>query len=193
MRKTEPEKREERRRQILSDLGVPFRFLKATLDHFKGEARENIGYAAYEGALLYGNTGTGKTHAAAAAFREAAESDFHWHGHQLAMLFITVPRWLYDLRASFATQRPPARPLETVCNTSFLVLDDVGVEKTTDWTQETLYVVISHREANLLPTIVTTNLSLTDLDAWNPRLASRLAGFRRIPMEGEDRRLTPPA
>ena len=36
-------------------------------------------------------------------------------------------------------------------NCKLLILDDIGAEKASEWTQERLYSVIDHRYANCLP------------------------------------------
>ena len=42
------------------------------------------------------------------------------------------------------------------------MLDDLGKEKRTEWTEQILFDVINHRYEHLLPTIVTTNISPKD-------------------------------
>jgi hypothetical protein len=49
--------------------------------------------------------------------------------------------------------------LHPVFEAELLVLDDVGVERPTDWVQETLAVLIDKRYSNKRPTILTGNLN----------------------------------
>ena len=76
-----------------------------------------------------------------------------------------------------------------------LALDDLGVERPTEWAMETITGLIDARVASGLPTIVTSNFSLGELrDRWGGmpgmRIASRLGGAcERIQMGGGDRRL----
>jgi len=69
------------------------------------------------------------------------------------------------------------------------VLDDLGAEKTSDWTGQSIYTLISRRINDCKPTIVTSNLSLSEIDAVDPRRASRLGGMVYYKMTGHDRRL----
>jgi DNA replication protein DnaC len=52
-----------------------------------------------------------------------------------------------------------------------LVLDDFGTQNATAWAQEKLFQILNHRYINRLPTVVTTNLDLLDIE---DRIASRL-------------------
>ena len=63
------------------------------------------------------------------------------------------------------------------------MMDDLGREKGTEWATERLYVLIDHRYANLLPTVVTTNFDLDELvergyDATVSRLVEGSAAIR---------------
>ena len=53
----------------------------------------------------------------------------------------------------------------------FLVLDDLGMERDTDWTSRWIEVVLTERYHRLLPTVVTTNLEREKLIERVPRLA----------------------
>lgn len=71
-----------------------------------------------------------------------------------------------------------------------VLLDDLGVERPTDWVQERLNRVFSARHSAGLPTIVTSNLSPGQIErALGSRVASRLAEDTvAIHMAGPDRR-----
>jgi DNA replication protein DnaC len=56
-----------------------------------------------------------------------------------------------------------------------LVLDDLGTENATSWAREKLFQIINYRYQERLPTVVTTNHTLDELE---PRLVSRLADRR---------------
>ena len=74
-----------------------------------------------------------------------------------------------------------------------LVLDDLGVEKTSEWVQETLGHVVNTRYSERRPTIFTTNYEdirrLTDpkslLYRLGPRTRSRLLRDVRLDLEME--------
>jgi DNA replication protein DnaC len=73
---------------------------------------------------------------------------------------------------------------------ALLVIDDIGAEKPSEWTQERIYSVIDHRYANCMPLIVTSNLPPSKLaDQIGERAASRLAEMCQVvAMTGTDRR-----
>ncbi|EKD46442.1 MAG: hypothetical protein ACD_67C00234G0001, partial [uncultured bacterium] len=72
-----------------------------------------------------------------------------------------------------------------------LVFDDIGAEKSSDWVQETLFVLINHRYEQMLSTILTTNCTLDELATRvGKRITSRLIEMCRcIRMDGEDWRI----
>jgi len=115
--------------------------------------------------LLLGKYGCGKTHLAAAIANFAVSLG-------VPTLFITVPDLLDSLR--YAYQDPSAtfeERFEQVRNAPLLILDDFGTQNATGWAQEKLFQIINYRYINHLPTVVTTNLSLNEIEG---RIRSRL-------------------
>jgi DNA replication protein DnaC len=71
-----------------------------------------------------------------------------------------------------------------------LVLDDLGAENATTWTNEKLYQLINRRYQNLLPLVATTNYDLSRLEqSLGAHTVSRLLEIC-LPLEvkGPDRR-----
>ena len=117
--------------------------------------------------VLKGGFGSGKTHLAAAIANERL-------ARGEPVLFVVVPDLLDHLRATFA---PTSRVtyderFESVRATPFLILDDLGAQVTTQWAQEKLFQLFNYRYNAQLPTVITTNRELEEID---PRLRSRLA------------------
>jgi DNA replication protein DnaC len=108
-------------------------------------------------------------------------------------LFVTVPELLDNLRGAY---NDPGRDLdewmETVQNADFLVLDDLGSERATDWVRERIFVVVNHRYREALPTIFTSNIGPKDLaEQLGERTASRIIAMCDwISLEGDDYRET---
>jgi hypothetical protein len=72
-----------------------------------------------------------------------------------------------------------------------LCVDDLGYRKPTEWTFQAIYHLATHRRANGLRTIWTTNLDAARLtEAYGPAIASRLTGGTVIVTGGADRRQT---
>lgn len=117
--------------------------------------------------VLRGGYGCGKTHLAAAIANTRLE-----HGDEL--LFITVPDLLDHLRAAFSplSGQTYDERFEQVRSAPLLILDDLGTEQSTAWALEKLFQLLNYRYMSRLPTIITTNRELEELDQ---RLRSRLA------------------
>ncbi|MCU0510684.1 MAG: ATP-binding protein [Anaerolineae bacterium] len=117
--------------------------------------------------VLLGGYGAGKTHLAAAI------TNFNIEMGRPAM-FVVVPDLLDHLRAAFGptSESGVDERLDTIRETPLLVLDDLGAHHSTPWAQEKLFQILNHRYNGRLPTVITTNQRLEELD---PRIASRLA------------------
>jgi DNA replication protein DnaC len=101
-----------------------------------------------ENLLLAGPTGTGKTGLAIGALRAM-------HDQGVSVGLINLPDWLQAQRPGNTSSDDD--PLEYAVRPSLLVLDDLGSEKSSEWVQERLYVLINRRYEELKATIVTTN------------------------------------
>ncbi len=115
--------------------------------------------------FLLGGYGCGKTHLAAAVANFVVRLG-------VPTLFLTVPDLLDWLRFAYdSTGMPFEARFEEIRNVRLLVLDDLGTQNATGWAQEKLYQIVNHRYMHRLPTIITTNIDLDDLDG---RVRSRL-------------------
>ncbi len=116
--------------------------------------------------VIAGGTGRGKTRLAAAIGNYCREAG-------TPVMFVVVPDLLDRLRSSYNPQNPKAfdEIFEQVRNAPLLLLDDLGSQSGTAWADEKLFQLINHRYNASLPTVITTNLTVNNIDA---RLASRL-------------------
>jgi DNA replication protein DnaC len=115
--------------------------------------------------LLEGGYGCGKTHLAAAIANDAVN-------HGVPTLFITVPDLLDSLRFAYADPETTfEQRFEEIRNANLLILDDFGTHNATGWAQEKLFQIINYRYINKLPTVITTNLMLDEIEG---RIRSRL-------------------
>ena len=120
---------------------------------------------------ICGPAGTGKTHmAVATVLRWIAARGY-------GARFLVVPEWLQEIKGGFGSGDSfTLLHRAQSSSTKLLVLDDLGAELATDWVRDTVYSVVNHRYNELLPTIVTTNLTLAEISQnYHDRLASRLA------------------
>ena len=117
--------------------------------------------------VLLGGYGGGKSHLAAAIANYCLE-----RGHPT--LFVVVPDLLDHLRATYNPRSTVTydQRFEAILTAPLLVLDDLGTQQTTPWAQEKLYQLFNYRYNARLPTVITSNRVLEEID---PRLQSRMA------------------
>lgn len=116
--------------------------------------------------LLQGGYGSGKTHLAAAIANFSV-------GMGVPTLFLTVPDLLDALRFAYGAEDTTFEErFDQIRNAKLLVLDDFGTQNATGWAQEKLFQIINYRYINKLSTVITTNLSLDEIE---PRIRSRLS------------------
>ncbi|MEI6045106.1 MAG: ATP-binding protein [Chloroflexota bacterium] len=116
--------------------------------------------------LLMGGYGCGKTHLAAAIGNKALQKG-------VRIYFAVVPDLLDYLRSTFdpnSEARYDER-FDMIRNVPLLILDDLGTENSKPWAKEKLYQIINHRYNTKLPTVITTNQDLFQIDG---RIHSRI-------------------
>ena len=143
------------------------------------------------GLLFYGQPGVGKTHLATAILKDVIRSK------NARGKFYETSELLRLLRETYGTGTRVNEMdiLRPVMEAELLVLDDLGQEKTSDWVQETLGLLINTRYASRLPTIFTTNL-VDNADVTDPNSIAYRVGLRTrsrllemcdwVPMSGYD-------
>lgn len=136
--------------------------LTIALSRAEDFVREPRGWLVYEGAY-----GCGKTHLAVAI----ANARLEQFGDRV--LFMTAPDLLDFLRTTFNPNAEVSysEAFEQICNAPLLALDDLGVENPSGWAKEKLFQLLNYRHAKALPTVITTNTPLDELD---PRISSRM-------------------
>lgn len=138
--------------------------------------------------MLWGGTGTGKTHAAFGAVRRIALTG----PIRFGFLATTFPDLYAALRPGAGNDEERERLMRRVLSVPVLLLDDLGTTKSSLWTEETTYRIVNHRYNRMLPVIVTSNEPPAALpELLGDRIASRLIEMTtRVEMNGRDRRLT---
>ncbi len=131
--------------------------------------------------VLVGPSGSGKTHLAAAIASERLTG-------QEPAFFITVADLMDHLRSSFApdSQVPYDRFFDQVKSAPLLILDDLTARAATPWAQEKLDQLLNFRYQNELPTVITTEITLDDMDErWRYRLSD--AALSRVLALGDEK------
>jgi DNA replication protein DnaC len=132
------------------------------------------------GLLFYGNVGTGKSFLAACIANWLLEEGY-------SVIFDNARGYAdmaFDDKEEF---------LETISNSDLLILDDLGMERPTEYMKETVFQILDKRSQVRKPIIVTTNMTNEQLKSprgvYEERIFSRLLESTfPILMKGEDRR-----
>lgn len=132
------------------------------VEHWEDMRTENIGY------LLWGNVGTGKSYFAGCIANALMEKEIPVRMTNFAMI-------LNDLAASFEGRN---EYIDRLCRYPLLIIDDFGMERGTEYALEQVYNVIDSRYRSGKPLIVTTNLTLAEIqhpqDTPHARIYDRL-------------------
>lgn len=126
-----------------------------------------------KGFYFWGKPGTGKTFFSYVALTELIFK-FAKPGK-----FISLSKSFQELRHTFdeesVTHGQAVPIMEMLSSVPYLVIDDFGVQRNTEWELEMLYNLVDGRYANRRLTFVTTNQNITELkDIAQGRIYSRL-------------------
>ncbi len=164
------------------ETAVPYRYRDSTATHPAITAWADRAATDYRDAgflVLTGSIGTGKTHQAYGALRRIAEAG----PKRFEMIATTAPDMYGRLRPG-GSEKGTEHDLKRLCRVPLLLLDDLGTEKLSEWTEEATTRLVNERYNECLPLIITTNFPVRapsgdpspDLvTRLGDRLASRLA------------------
>lgn len=137
------------------------------------------------GLIFSGKVGRGKSHLCAAITMELLS-----RGH--SVVFGTVTNLLAQIRNTYSSDKETEKMVfDRFVRCQMLVIDDLGKEKVTDWTEQTVYELINARYEANKPLLVTTNMDVFRLPQRYPQngeaILSRLLEMcRGVEMQGED-------
>ena len=102
---------------------------------------------------------------------------------------------MYALLRPGGSEKGAEHELKRLTKIPLLLVDDLGTEKVSEFTEEATYRLLNERYNHCRPLIITSNLPATDpngvdlVDKLGERITSRLAEVTTIvPMGGHDQR-----
>lgn len=133
--------------------------------------------------LMSGETGLGKTHLSLAIAGEVIQKGFGVVYGSAQNLFGDVEKEHFG-----RSDEPDGTTEKMMLECDLLILDDLGAEFITNFSVATLNNVINTRILASRPTIISTNLKVTELDGkYSRRITSRILGeYQVLAFEGRD-------
>jgi len=167
--------------QVASRAMRVIRFVSGVVDEGKDPKR---------GYLLHGVPGTGKSLVSAILLNELI-----LHRNRSGRFLNLSLKYFQQLKDTFSAESrrygQTWQILEELCNMPYLVLDDFGVQRGTEWEMEMLYNLVDARYSEERFTVVTTNQPLDALQELphGGRIHSRLLEMcYLVDMNGDDYR-----
>ena len=135
--------------------------------------------------MFSGDTGLGKTFLSACIARTVADNGYSVMYESAGHLFANLER------AKFSGDETARRESDKYLACDLLIVDDLGTEMPGQFTTAALYSLMNDRILSGKPTIISTNLTVEELERrYNRQIASRLrGGYQRVPFLGEDIRV----
>lgn len=144
------------------------------------------------GIYIWGEPGTGKTHAMYALANELA------YDGKYTVYFTSILDILNGMKKNFSDVAEQENIKDCAKDVDFLFLDDIGAEQLkddSDWYKSIIYEIIDYRYRQNLPTIFSSNYSKTELVTkrhYDERLVQRIMEMCALEFEfnGEPMRIT---
>lgn len=131
--------------------------------------------------FMQGGTGLGKTHLSLAIARAAIDKGY-------GAVYGSAQNLTAKLERERFGREPDSESAQLLLECDLLILDDLGAEFSTPFVNAAIYNIINTRIMASLPTIISTNLTLRELEErYTQRLVSRIIGsYTRLNFIGRD-------
>ncbi len=143
----------------------------------------------YTNLYIYGDSGVGKTFLSNCIAKELIDSSH-------SVIYLSATR-LFDMLAdetfnkSYSDDKTSNFKLTSyLYDCDLLIIDDLGTELINSFTTSELFTCINERNLNRKSTIISSNLSLMDLEKfYSERIFSRLTTYKMLKIIGDDLRI----
>jgi DNA replication protein DnaC len=184
---------------FLNSMEIPRRYHGKSLQTFDlyrcKISLDDLKKSVVEGKSLFigGCAGAGKTHLAVALMGHWFAEHYTGRKPWPRALFLPVADLFWSLKRSFEDGAGSAADIiERYASVSLLVIDDLGAGRITEWARgDVLYPLIDRRYREMVPTIITSNLTVADISRLvDDRIASRMVEMGIvIELRGDDERI----
>jgi DNA replication protein DnaC len=159
------------------------------LKRFQGAVRTSEDFVKnfnsdYQNLFFYGTVGTGKSFLSICVANELLKK-----GHSVIYfsslgLFTMLSEYAFDYKA----KQELHDIYEDLYNCELLIIDDLGTERINNFVLSEFFSCINERDIRKKSTIITTNLSLEDLQAiYSDRIVSRIvSNYKLLKLSGPD-------
>lgn len=188
--------RQAQKEKRMANTGIPHRFTNSTFASYipKNQTQEtakevtlqyardlkNMSFCGV-GITLHGAVGTGKTHLVVAILSAAIKQGY-------SVQFAAEDTIFDNFKENWGEPQKEIQFLTKLQKVRFLVIDDIGIRRPSDYVSDRYEAIFNTRYANGLPTIVTSNKSPIKLEEVYERQMSRLAGNYTLEVLGPDNR-----
>ncbi len=133
------------------------------------------------GLMMFGSVGTGKTHASSCV------ANFLMN-HNKTVLVMNLGLYINKLQREWAEAEKDVLDYVRTCD--LLVIDDFGVEKTSEYVKDKTFALIDARYRTGKPVIITTNLNIVDIkEKFGARISDRISEMCfQLAVVGESKR-----
>lgn len=137
--------------------------------------------------VVMGSKGTGKTYLSAALLNLLFEQ-------KNEVYYTTHRRFIEEIQRGIEDGKTQHSIIDKISYKKYLIIDDIGAAKCSEWQQEMLLELIDRRYSNQDKTLITTNLNMKQIgEVLGERTSSRMFDYKNAKLEfwSSDKRLNP--